>query len=173
MRLSSGIDGLSVLGYSTHGLGMDYITGFLTVSLFALPASGQTLPEFSRAVLAPLATKHTEDEAMQKRATLARACATAKPKDWGDLLGLFYPHIKDALTDVTPEQAHNFCRLALEILNDQTASKLAARVADLELRTTATDTDGGRVFAVCNEKTARTWKALTGGTFKESGDTPC
>ena len=156
---------------------MHYITGFLTVSLFALPASGQTLPEFSRAVLAPLATKHTEDEAMQKRVALARACVTGRPKDLGDLITLFNPLAKDAVSflrdEVTPEQAHNFCRLALEILNDQTASRLSARVADLELKTTATDTEHGRVFAVCNEKTARTWKALTGGTFKESGDTPC
>lgn len=152
---------------------MHYLTGFLTVSLFALPASGQTLPDFSRAVLAPLATKHTEEEAIQKRAMLARACATAKPKDLGDLLGLFYPQVKDALTEVTPEQAKNFCRLALDILNDQTTSRLAARLADLELKTTATDTAGGRVFAVCNEKTARTWKALAGGTFKETGETPC
>ena len=152
---------------------MQKILVFLTVSLFALPASGQTLPEFSRAVLAPLATKHTEDEAIQKRATLARACVAAKPKDWGDVLGLFAPQVKDTLTDITPEQAHSFCRLALEILNDQTASRLAARVADLELKTTATDTDSGRVFAVCNEKTARTWKALPGGTFKESGEIPC
>lgn len=154
---------------------MHYITGFLTVSLFSLPASGQTLPEFSRAVLAPLATKHTEEEAMQKRAILAKACVTPRPKDLGDIITLVNPLAKDAVSllreDITPEQAHSFCRLALEILNDQTDSKRAARVADLELNTTATDT--GRVFAVCNQKTARTWKALTGGTFKESGDIPC
>lgn len=156
---------------------MQYLAGLLTVSLFALPVYGQTLPDFSRAVLVPLSTKHTEDEAMQKRATLARACVTARPKDLGDLITLFNPLAKEAVSllrdEVTPEQAHNFCRLALKILNDQTASRIAVRVADLELKTTATDTDNGRVFAVCNEKTARTWKALTGGTFKEAGDTPC
>lgn len=156
---------------------MHYILRFLTVFLCALPAYGQTLPDFSRAVLAPLATKATEDEALQKRAFLARACASAKPKDWSDLLGLLSPQLKDVASTfsdtLSQEQAHDFCRLALEVLKDQTTSRLASRIADLELKTTASEIERTIVFSVCNEKTARQWKALPGGTFAQLSDVSC
>lgn len=70
-------------------------------------------------------------------------------------------------------QSLQFCALALAALKDQTASRIAARVADLELKTTAQANDGALIFSVCNEKTARQWKAVAGGTFQQQGDVPC
>lgn len=138
-------------------------------------AFGQTLPDFSRAVLQPLTVKATEEEAQHKRATLARACASRETDALSLLLGFLDPKMKlaaDALT-VTPEQAHQFCALALTALKDQTASRIASRLADLELKTTAIQTPSGVIFSVCNEKTARQWKALAGGTYQPQGDVPC
>jgi|CXWL01.1.fsa_nt_gi hypothetical protein len=159
---------------------MQYLAGFLTVSLFALPVYGQTLPDFSRAVLAPLATKLTEEAAIQKRRTLARSCAEAyagRPSDLLDWAAQIDPRaaLLNSLRDNQPtlEQTQTICSFLLEIVNQQTTSRIAERVADMELNTTATDTDSGLVFAVCNEKTARTWKSLPGGSFKESGDISC
>jgi hypothetical protein len=152
---------------------MQYLLGFLTVSLFALPVYGQTLPDFRDFILSPLATQAANEQADAKRNALTRAVTEAQfnrsswsvipfVKDWAPLM--------DAVAgQPTSEQLESFHRTLLHHIDAQAKSRAEQYAADLLLKT---KTEPGGVFAVCDQKIARRWKA-NAGNFERLADSPC
>ncbi|MDO8356976.1 MAG: hypothetical protein Q7U76_11355 [Nitrospirota bacterium] len=152
---------------------MQYLLGFLTVSLLALPVYGQTLSDFRDFILSPLATQAANEQADAKRNALTKAMAEAQ---FNRLSWAGFPIVKDfaplldaASGQPTSDQLVAFHQVILQHLNAQTKSRAEQYAADLLLKT---KTEPGGVFAVCDQKIARRWKA-NAGNFERLADSPC
>jgi len=152
---------------------MQYLLGFLTVSLFALPVYGQTLSDFRDFVLSPLATQAANEQTDAKRNALTKAMAEAQFNrlSWAVMPGMteFAPLLDAAAGQPTSEQLAAFHQTLLQHLDAQAKSRSAFYAADLLLKT---KTEPGGIFAVCDQKIARRWKA-NAGNFERLADSPC
>lgn len=152
---------------------MQYLLGFLTVSLFALPVYGQTLSDFRDYILSPLATQAANEQAEAKRIALTKAMAEAQFNrlSWSVMPGVkdFAPLLDAASGQPTSEQLTAFHQTILQHLDAQAKGRAEQYAADLLLKTR---TEPGGLFVVCDQKVARRWKA-NGGNFDRLADLPC
>lgn len=153
---------------------MQYLLGFLTVSLLALPVYGQTLSDFRDFILSPLATQAANEQAEAKRNTLTKTLAEASQQK--PIVLSKFPALKDFAPIVdaldpqpTGEQLERFHRILLAHIDAQAKSRTEQYAADLLLKT---KTEPGGIFAVCDQKIARRWKA-NAGNFERLADSPC
>ena len=152
---------------------MQYLLGFLTVSLLALPVYGQTLSDFRDFILSPLATQAANEQTDTKRNALTKAMAEAQfnIRSWNivPIVGEWAPLLDAASGQPTNEQLVAFHHVILQHLDAQAKSRALQYQSMLLLNT---KTEPGGIFAVCDQKIARRWKA-NAGNFERLADSPC